>query len=196
MTKILIDRSVLEQTLEALENTTPRGFNMERDKQFYAAIDSIRAALEQPEQEPTVKGALTVEQLVQALVDVGLVDSDVFLYPDGYQDTLSRIDKLHALLAALEQPEQDVPETGCGNIPVAWIESPHGAIRANPLYRINAPQSVSWSVPLYPHPPRRREWVGLTDEEIHDLSITMAKGDKSVNWLIGALEAKLREKNA
>jgi hypothetical protein len=37
--------------------------------------------------------------------------------------------------------------------PVAWMESPHGAIRANPLYRITAPQSVAWSIPLYTHPP-------------------------------------------
>ena len=48
--------------------------------------------------------------------------------------------------------------------------------------------------PLYTRPPSR-EWRGLTDEEIHDLSLTMVKGDKSVNWLIVALEAALKEKN-
>jgi hypothetical protein len=37
--------------------------------------------------------------------------------------------------------------------PVAWMESPHGAIRANPLYRITAPQSLAWSIPLYAAPP-------------------------------------------
>jgi hypothetical protein len=41
----------------------------------------------------------------------------------------------------------------------------------------------------------KREWVGLSDEEIDDLSRTMVKGNKSVNWLCQAIEAKLRSKN-
>ena len=40
-----------------------------------------------------------------------------------------------------------------------------------------------------------RTWVGLTDEEIDDLSRTMVKGNKSVNWLCQAIEAALKEKN-
>ncbi len=42
----------LKLALEALENTTPTGFNMERDKQFFAAIIAIKEALAQPQQEP------------------------------------------------------------------------------------------------------------------------------------------------
>jgi len=42
----------LKLALEALENATPTGFNMERDKQFFAAITAIKEALAQPEQEP------------------------------------------------------------------------------------------------------------------------------------------------
>jgi hypothetical protein len=49
------------------------------------------------------------------------------------------------------------------------------------------------TVPLYTEP---REWVGLTDEENDELSRTMVKGDRSVNWLVDAIEAKLKEKNA
>ena len=41
----------------------------------------------------------------------------------------------------------------------------------------------------------RREWVGLTYEEIDILAMEMVKGDKSVNWLCKVLEAKLKEKN-
>ena len=41
----------------------------------------------------------------------------------------------------------------------------------------------------------QRTWVGLTDEEISELSHSMVKGDKSVNWLCRAIEAKLKEKN-
>jgi hypothetical protein len=47
---------------------------------------------------------------------------------------------------------------------------------------------------LYTHPPRR-EWQGLTDDENNELSITMVKGHKSVNWLARTIEAALRSKN-
>jgi hypothetical protein len=36
--------------------------------------------------------------------------------------------------------------------PVAFMDSPHGAIRANPAYKWTAPQSVHWSIPLYAAP--------------------------------------------
>jgi len=61
-----------------------------------------------------------------------------------------------ALEAALEQPEQ----------PLAWLESPYGSIRMNTTMRFQfPPQSLKWKIPLYLHPPRR-EWRGLTEEEI------------------------------
>jgi hypothetical protein len=50
------------------------------------------------------------------------------------------------------------------------------------------------SEPLYTAPPKR-EWVGLTDEEIDELSENKLLGSKSVNWLARAIEAMLREKN-
>lgn len=37
--------NALKLALEALENTTPTGFNMERDKQFFAAIAAIKEVL-------------------------------------------------------------------------------------------------------------------------------------------------------
>lgn len=49
--------------------------------------------------------------------------------------------------------------------------------------------------PLYTSPPASKPWVGLTEEEVDDLSREMVKGNKSVNWLAHAIEAKLREKN-
>lgn len=55
--------------------------------------------------------------------------------------------------------------------------------------------------PLYTEPPKR-EWVGLTDEEIHDLIYVSQKIDASNSpWFdcLGfyrAIEEKLKEKNA
>jgi hypothetical protein len=42
---------VMKQALEALENTTPLGFNMEADKRHYAAITALRLAIEQAEND-------------------------------------------------------------------------------------------------------------------------------------------------
>jgi len=33
--------------------------------------------------------------------------------------------------------------------PVAWIGGPHGAIRADPEYRLTGPQTLDWKLPLY-----------------------------------------------
>jgi hypothetical protein len=44
-------------------------------------------------------------------------------------------------------------------------------------------------IPLYTHPPRR-EWVGLTDEELADCL------DMSIQKTCRAIEAKLKEKNS
>lgn len=50
--------------------------------------------------------------------------------------------------------------------------------------------------PLYTTPPAaQRQWVGLTDVEIDNLSREMVKGKKSVNWLSYSIEAKLKELN-
>ena len=42
----------LRRALNALENTTPTGLNMETDKRFYKAITAIKESLSEPEQEP------------------------------------------------------------------------------------------------------------------------------------------------
>lgn len=56
MTKILIDEATVKLALEALKNTTPTGFNMERDKQFFAAITALREALTEPAQQEAIYG--------------------------------------------------------------------------------------------------------------------------------------------
>jgi hypothetical protein len=125
--------------------------------------------------------------------------------------------------------------------PVGWLESPHGAFRANPLYKIQFPSSLlSWQIPvftalaepeqepvawmfearhidtafgpavsirhpgqehkymrnvkpLYTHPPRR-EWQGLTEEEIYPL-YSEPSSDAEMVEFARAIEAALKEKN-
>jgi hypothetical protein len=105
---------------------------------------------------------------------------------------------LIAARAALAQPE---PE------PVGWFESPHGAFRANPDYRLEFPsQLLQWSVPVYlssaaPSPPAQPEFElffqadgtsfidgllaeqpALSDERIEELvrRVTGIKGGRSL----------------
>jgi hypothetical protein len=93
-----------------------------------------------------------------------------------------------ALRAALEQPEQE---------PVAWM-TPGQDLHLNngEGFRFS-----DWT-PLYTHPPRR-EWRGLTEEEIQ--SVIQLEREKrfqrrpplplSMTELSRAIEAKLKEKN-
>lgn len=62
-------------------------------------------------------------------------------------ETADLMPAFEALRAALAQP-------AASGEPVAWIESPHGAIRANRLWKLDPmpPQSVAWSIPLYTAP--------------------------------------------
>jgi len=81
--------------------------------------------------------------------------------------------------------------------PVAWI-SEGGDVSRSKRYMDEMGFKCN---PLYTAPPKAAEWVGLTDEEIQDLSHLSQKIDQSnETWFdrLGfarAIETKLREKN-
>jgi len=81
--------------------------------------------------------------------------------------------------------------------PVAWMHTTgtgHVYFRKKPQDKVFSPQ------PVYTVPPKR-EWVGLTDEEIHDLIYLSQKIDASNSpWFdcfgfYRAVEQALKEKN-
>jgi hypothetical protein len=92
-----------------------------------------------------------------------------------------------ALKAALEQPEQE---------PVAWMyvgltvtnnmHGPHLVWKPEQMDAMSAEKGVVAS-PLYTHPPRR-EWRGLSQEEID-------RWTPEIHPVILAVEAELKEKN-
>jgi hypothetical protein len=86
-----------------------------------------------------------------------------------------------ALRQAIEQAEKQEP--------VAWWNPTTDNASTDPYYR-NSKECI----PLYTAPPRK-EWVGLTDEEVHEAAIKCVKSGQSVNAAIHAIEAKLKEKN-
>ena len=118
---------------------------------------------------------------------------DALLYDPYFNDCEERLDKaIDVLRVALAQPE---PE------PVAWRSSNWSHSDDDYIYRdLDDPALLSngevspSNEPLYTSPPKR-EWVGLTDEEIK----TCAKGGRSIGIsfhdAICRAEAKLKEKN-
>ena len=151
MTKILVDKAVLEQALETLEPRThsvrvaDEGADYKRTK---AAITALRAALAQEEQKPLSADALARELVTSRIIDPAAIDD-----PVGYDGgmTLARVLDLHRRLAALAQEEQE---------PVAWYD---GRI----FYGSQAAASLNCAdmaalMPLYTHPPRI-EQLGLVN---------------------------------
>ena len=97
------------------------------------------------------------------------------------------------LRAALEQPEQE---------PVAWMspasESMIGKTDENgSAYHIitTSKKTANNSVPLYTHPPRR-EWRGLTEEDIWTLAANCLDSVLGRLHFARAIEATLKERNA
>jgi len=75
--------------------------------------------------------------------------------------------------------------------PVAWMNA-----ITKEIYWRNQINSDVPNVPLYTHPQLKREWVGLTDEEIIRIKAAI-KGTLDVQFGVfaRAIEAKLKEKN-
>jgi hypothetical protein len=92
-----------------------------------------------------------------------------------------------ALRAALEQPEQK---------PVAWIDNSGHPKHIRYWQGVRERQLYGPLQPLYTHPPRRREWRGLSEEEINEATF---HPDGCMNTHIEfarAIEAALKERNA
>lgn len=86
-------------------------------------------------------------------------------------------DATEILRQALAQPEQE---------PVAWMCSDE-LVRKGYI-RISNSRDETWNIPLYTEPPKR-EWVGLTDEELPQGATY--EFDRGVRWA----ETQLKEKN-
>jgi hypothetical protein len=93
---------------------------------------------------------------------------------------------IDALKTALEQEQE----------PVAWVTSliwyEQQSEQVKKLTRVAQPEN-GFTVPLHARPPRR-EWVGLTEEEIQSLHDYYVKRLGPVEFAC-AIEAALKEKN-
>jgi len=114
-------------------------------------------------------------------------------------ENFKRFRAIEALRARLAQP--DVPETAFGEIepePVAWLHmlTVDGELFPKPTLVPRSDQDI----PLYTAQPRR-EWVGLTDEEIDEVNKGTNSPQAGMNFMgrcrnfAYAIEAKLKQLN-
>lgn len=79
-------------------------------------------------------------------------------------------------------------------------QEPFGYFKAEPFGWTDCASTDEGAIALYEHPPQR-QWVGLTDEDIEEISNSVPVDDISCHtdtWHIKfarAIEAKLKEKN-
>ena len=159
-------REAAQQALEALEFVGEDTPHWAAVKRTQA-ITALRAALAQQEQEP-------VAMLWKVHKALALASAICDRVPNRWHHT-------HEIGSA---------EADIGDMVNAHPDGTHGyrliqEAEAELVAYLTTPQAA----------PPRREWQGLTEQEINELSHTMVKGHKSVNWLARAIEAKLKEKN-
>ena len=131
----------------------------------------------------------------------------------GCKQTQEAITGLSQALAQAEKQEPCNPSCAPGYCyckemagqpkqePVAWLDKERNIIYMHDTHKTDECHGFRRTTPLYTAPPKR-EWVGLTDEEVRTAYCTV--GDKE--WAIGgmsdaepfarAIENKLKEKNA
>jgi hypothetical protein len=176
-------RKAADMALEALEFSLPAIEDFGSKEQLtdcHRAIMALYKALAQPEQ-------VSIEP-------PDYVEPITFDYHEGWEEgfkagvgsaknkkesTPSNVDPLlhggDGNYIKQAQPEQE---------PVAYIDHVSGKPKFIDGYVVQ----TNYDIPLYTAPPKR-EWVGLTDDEIEHL-----RNDQPW-WMVRDIEAKLKEKN-
>jgi len=133
-------------------------------------IQALEAELAKPEQKP-----------------VAVVDAN----DDGHwADILSDSDvKIGQLLYAAPPPKEGKQE------PVAWLRNDGEMAILNKRRTMYANGEARFAIPLYTSPPRK-EWVGLTDDEINDFDKKLRdNGDYCSLHFAWGISVMLKEKN-
>jgi hypothetical protein len=102
---ITVDEKVLQQALEALENSSPDQYPEDAGV-FYDAKDALRAALEQTVQVPVAWGCFKNGELQTELIGT---ESDVDFWCTSNEPEMQGMVKgpLYSPCTAPEQPEQE-----------------------------------------------------------------------------------------
>jgi len=201
-------REAAQQALEALEATHYDVGSAEKQRlQVMDAITALRAALAQQTQTPcdiaedgvceVIDCCRKLPQILEALeIGYDSAQAEARVSMAGYRparhaamnaDVAKIAAAITAVKAALEQPEQE---------PVAWASKRELARIKDFDSTIYANGGFDGAVPLYTHAPRR-EWQGLTGEDMEDLLPLYSDPSANTEMLefAAAIEANLKEKN-
>jgi hypothetical protein len=139
MSKMLIDRAAVEQALKTIESWNP-SLRTDDDE---AAVTALRAALEQPEQEPVGDSYADLFNALQRIETAAVFLPSFKITHEGGLEAV--VQNIVDAIAALAQEEQE---------PVAWrFHDGKMWCYVNHLTDLPTPKFE----PLYIHPPSR-EW--------------------------------------
>lgn len=167
-------RKAAQQALKALENSSPDQYPEDAGV-FYDAKEALRAALEQPEQEPVAWQSIETAPRDGTAI---LVMRDI--WPGTESGRADGCNGHNTYVAAWWADE------GVSGVWVCYMDQVHDPIcPIEPTHWMPLP-----SAPGNTHPPRR-EWKNLTIDELIDLEQTHASHES----LSRAIEKALKEKN-
>jgi hypothetical protein len=192
----MTNREVMQQALKCIERLNLRGWILaDFEDEVYAAITALKAALEQPVQEP-VAVAYLCENGVGHRYFRWKKPSDIYkpiaLYTtppaaQPEQQVKTPTDELYEGFAATDVKSIPANRIARGE-PVAWIREGTAG-----LY-VSYDWDLEYTLPLFAHPPR--PWVGLTEFQFAEIYNKWNDTNGSTPWgLNQALEVKLRKLN-
>lgn len=194
----------MDLALEALEYFSDTSPTMAGKAHAEDAITAIKQARSAPVQEPVAFNA-GVPPLYPEMKDGETISVEYTNPPGGRQseDCLTAAQKDIQRLSALVRAQQitidklEQARSAPVQEPVAWINAEKRTFEWNGPVLWNTPTvAVLNKIPLYTTPPAaQRQWVGLTDEEMHECAGEYPWTPTGLKCC-RAIEAKLKEKNA
>jgi hypothetical protein len=179
----------MKQALDALEELMPTGTATLHLREN--AIATLRQAIAEAEKEATLQEISDIGQEIEW-------DTSDMAYRSGglSVEQAEKQEKLCKYCGGIGRVVCDcrcMPEQE----PVAWVSDVdfvEGQFVEGRARRVWWECNTGVGQPLYTALPKR-EWVSLTDDEVHEAAIKCVKSGQSVDAAIRAIEAKLKERN-
>ena len=172
-----------QQALEALEQLVI-GTKYEEAVATEKTITALKAALEQPEQEPVAWMTINA---------YGEEDDIHYENPEGHLLEGWTYKPLYTHPATIQPKKEPLEYWNAveGWVKIDEVREHFDSVGCGTIYKTAGENRV----PLYTTPPAaQRPWVGLTDEEIYDL-YNEPRSDAEMVAFGREVEAKLKEKN-
>ena len=192
-------RKAAEMALEALEMLDRRGgLGLDVHEYIRTKIEALRQALAQPETEPVY--AFRRKGLDEFCTCDKRRYDELAGKPDLFEVTVFYTAPVDAVNMSQERVDETVKRE---HEPYGYLWFAHQMERRFTHYRPKEEQRIGEVTPIYTAPPKR-EWVGLTEDDVHDAfnyveMVKLLDFDRHrPDWceaFASACEATLRHKN-